>query len=193
MRRRLWESEDGARKTPPLVIPGDDGGGGGWRRWGKRLLVLACLGAAFYAGLKLSGRWRGGSREDSGLPASFPGSALDSFGEASPRGRSGDSAARGGSGSGAAAVASGAVERSLEAALRRYDEQERDFDIGLVGCSQLTDAYGEVDDAFVRLSLRFRQASQEREDSLRSLYGQLTARVDSVNRQFDDSGCPRPE
>ncbi len=179
--------DDGPRKrSPPLVIPGDEPGyGREGPRWGRRLLVLALVVAGTYGAARLIGAV-------GGRPADEP---IPEAGRPVPAGGTLQAESGGAPSPATPNPSAGGNYRqmadSLATALDQYHQRQLDFHRGIIGCAELATGYGAVDDAFVHLSIAFRFADV-RGDSRRQEYRRLAARADTVNRQFDASGCSRP-
>lgn len=78
---------------------------------------------------------------------------------------------------------------SLEQALRGYNARQQLFENHQMTCDDLASGLVAVDEQWLRYSVA-RRAGSELADSVRD--NAFAARVGSVEREFDGSGCPRP-
>lgn len=94
------------------------------------------------------------------------------------------------------------LQDSLEAAIERYENRQRDFIEGAgarnasrteVDCGDLASLYRTVDERFVDLAAEFQSSRSLLDSQHRERFRDLFDRVSGVNRDFDQSGCPRPE
>lgn len=95
------------------------------------------------------------------------------------------------------------LQDSLETAIGRYQDRREQFDADRAGardttrmpvdCDDLASVYQIVDDRFVTLAAEFRSNRALLGAEQRTRFRDLFDRVASVNRDFDESGCPRPE
>jgi hypothetical protein len=78
---------------------------------------------------------------------------------------------------------------SVEQALRGYYARQQLFESHQMTCEDLANGFVAVDEQWLRYSMA-RRAGSELLDSVRD--NAFAARVGGVEREFDDSGCPRP-
>jgi proteasome lid subunit RPN8/RPN11 len=81
---------------------------------------------------------------------------------------------------------------SLDVAMERYGERASDFDLGRIGCDFLTTGYSATDDAFVAMTAEYATLAERSGTREQAIYDRLVSEMNTVNRHFDDSGCPRP-
>ncbi|MFQ5688835.1 MAG: hypothetical protein ACE5HQ_01000 [Gemmatimonadota bacterium] len=157
----------------PLVLPGDPEGGvvrvlrHGWPLIRALLLVVVLA----LGGWLLLDRTRGGPPVQVSLPVT-----------AGASGRMGAGNAR--------------FDRSLRAfrrAVERYDERQADFDLKRIDCEGLKTGYLAVDEAFLELSGIFSELRSGSGVAPTATYEAAGEEMKKVDRDFDASGCPRPE
>lgn len=81
------------------------------------------------------------------------------------------------------------VADSLEAAVEGYAVRRSDFERNRIDCTALAAGYRQVDRHFVSLSVLVREERSRLDAGARRRYGELTDRVDEVNRHFDGTTC----
>ncbi|MEN8145888.1 MAG: hypothetical protein ABFS14_13195 [Gemmatimonadota bacterium] len=81
---------------------------------------------------------------------------------------------------------------SLDQAMERYGERASDFDLGRIGCDFLTTGYSATDDAFVAMTAEYANLAERSGTREQAIYDRLVSEMNTVNRHFDGSGCPRP-
>ncbi len=81
---------------------------------------------------------------------------------------------------------------SLDDAMERYNERSGDFDLGRIGCDFLTTGYSATDDAFVAMTIEHAALDGRNGTREQAIYDRLVSEMNTVNRHFDASGCPRP-
>ncbi len=81
---------------------------------------------------------------------------------------------------------------SLDVAMERYGERASDFDLGRIGCDFLTTGYSATDDSFVAMTAEYATLAERSGTREQAIYDRLVSEMNTVNRHFDASGCPRP-
>ncbi|HEX5436181.1 MAG TPA: hypothetical protein VFW98_03405 [Gemmatimonadaceae bacterium] len=81
---------------------------------------------------------------------------------------------------------------SLAQAVANYHDRRTDFNLGRIACAGLARGYRAADDALLALASAYRTASPRLANSQRATYQRLTADMESLNKDFDGSKCPRP-
>ena len=76
--------------------------------------------------------------------------------------------------------------------MERYNERSGDFDLGRIGCDFLTTGYSATDDAFVAMTIEHAALDGRNGTREQAIYDRLVSEMNTVNRHFDASGCPRP-
>ncbi len=82
----------------------------------------------------------------------------------------------------------GLARREVAQQVRAFDQRRTEFESEAAGCPELADAYGALDQAFVRFSTLLAQAGRRPSEA----DGRLFEIVDQESAAFDRSGCPRP-
>ncbi len=81
---------------------------------------------------------------------------------------------------------------SLDVAMERYGERASDFDLGRIGCDFLRTGYSATDDSFVAMTAEYATLAERSGTREQAIYDRLVSEMNTVNRHFDASGCPRP-
>lgn len=81
---------------------------------------------------------------------------------------------------------------SLAAAIASYRDRRADFSLQRLTCQGLGAGYRSADDAFIALSAVHRDARASLDSTRLARYAAFAAEMDTVDKEFDDSHCPRP-
>ncbi|HEX6964541.1 MAG TPA: Mov34/MPN/PAD-1 family protein [Gemmatimonadaceae bacterium] len=81
---------------------------------------------------------------------------------------------------------------SLQQATVNYHTRRSDFDLHRIDCTGLALGYRAADDALVALAALYRQVHGQLTGAQIARFQALGTSLDSVNADFDRSGCPRP-
>lgn len=186
-------SAEGYPAEVPLVLPADEGGGlpGLLRRHGGKVLriftLLALLLGAWFVWDRVLDR-----PETIGAVTNGEAPGAEEPGPGEGPGGAAETAANGGDAASPGADFEEALE-TFQSVAEAYDERRQDFDLGRIGCEGLVPGYETVDEAFLRASEAFVRLRDVRGAPPVERYESASRRMESVDRHFDASGCPRPE
>lgn len=163
-----------------IVVPGKKGQPPGRSpgRWLRRLAMGVGVLVLAVAIIVMIPRWAddGAGAEGSASPGDTPAATEDRDG---------------GDGAGTARYAR--LAESLATRLQQYEERERDFQAGRIGCAELSRGYQSVDESYLELLLMHGRVEGELDSAARERHEDLVDETDGVNRHFDRSGCERPD
>lgn len=80
---------------------------------------------------------------------------------------------------------------SLRAALDRYRQRQSDFELGRIDCEALGAGYGRVSEEVMDLARRRRSVRDPDAETVSS-FEAIMEEAAEIDRDFDESGCPRP-
>lgn len=170
----------------PVVMPPKEAADlANWRTWkrpGVAVLAVVLVAAAWL----VWGRFASG-----GSPGVIPPAPASSAGTAP--GTSGSAAASGPPSFGQAPDAFGTLNARFLEAAGQYRDRGGNFDTGQVGCEGLKLVYRRADEAFLALSEKYAQDRDQLGGTQTAAYQSAAREMESVDRHFDASGCPRPE
>lgn len=154
------------RDGPPVMLPAKEAGGWG----GKRPWLVALGGLAIGAVVAVSIASTGRSDASVGRPmAGAPGEPARPSGEAALVGAIG----------------------SLRTSLDGYDQRQADFERGRIECAALTAGYDRVSREVVDVARRRRAVRDPGPETI-SAFDSVMEEAASIDRRFDETGCPRP-
>jgi proteasome lid subunit RPN8/RPN11 len=81
---------------------------------------------------------------------------------------------------------------SLARTIVNYRDRRADFSMKRLTCRGLAVGYESADDALIALSAVYHAVNASLDSARRARYTALSAKMDSVNQNFDESRCPRP-